>query len=195
MKCQLFKSWKPALSLLIIIAVLSLAMSGCETITKSTVSVAPSVEELQPKVYAILPVQSAPTPEGQKWQNIQEQGPESIMTMLIAGLVDVLPIIVDRSRVDSLLKEIKFQNLSGLTEEQTTTIGKMLNADAIISVYLGEYNASRVSISATSSHVQTGAVLWSADVTVKVGWISLDTESAAERAVDDIIRKLKRDFQ
>jgi len=177
------------MGILLIIFILP-AFLSCASISKSTVSVTPSIGELDPGVYAFLPVTTAPTPENQKWPTVKENAAETVTAMLVAGFLDILPVVVDRNQIDMILTELNFQNLSGLTEDQASTLGKMLNADAVISVYLAEYNASRVSISVNSMHVSTAAILWSADVTARVGGISLDIEKAAERAVNRIIRDL-----
>jgi hypothetical protein len=182
-------------SYLLIISLLILTIfSGCESISKSSVSVANSVEILQPKVYGILPIDVAPTPKGQSWAQVDHNAPEVMTTMMTAGFLEILPVVVNRSRIDIVLEELEFQNFTGLTEEQATTIGKMLNADAVVTIYLAEYNASFVSVSANAIHISSGTMLWSADVTAKVGWISLNTESAAERAVNNIMRKLKKEI-
>ena len=174
--------------------VLAISVMGCESITKSTVSASPGVQELQPRVYAILPIEVQATPTDQGWAEVEPQGAETISSMMTAKLTGLLPVVVDRGRVNEVLEEIQFQTLSGLTVDDRSKIGGILNADAIVSIYLGEYNASRVSIAATATHVETGAVLWSGDVTAKTGWISLDTESTAERAVDNFASELEKDL-
>ena len=73
--------------------------------------------------------------------------------------------------------------------ETTTTmvnagiIDELIDADVVVSGYIAEYNASLVSVSLIAAHAVTGAVLWSGDNTVRVGWVRLDVDSAAERAV------------
>ena len=173
-------------------ACLMMLATGCESITKSTVSVSEGVGQLQPAVYAVLPFDFQPTPEGQSYREVYPEGVEVITTMFVASLVDIVPMVVDRNRVADVLQELEFQNVSGLTDEATAVIAEMLNADAVVSAYLAEYNSSRVSISVTATHIRTGVVLWSGDVTARVGWISLDIESAAERAVDKLIKELRR---
>ena len=169
-------------------------VTSCETITKSTVSVSKGVEQLQPMIYAVLPFDFQPTPKGQSYREVYPEGVEVITTMFVASLVDIVPMVVDRNRVADVLQELEFQNVSGLTDEATVVFAEMLNADAVVSGYVAEYNSSRVSVSVTATHVRTGVVLWSGDVTARVGWVSLNVESAAERAVDKLMKELRRGF-
>lgn len=170
-------------------------ISSCESVTKSTVAVSSGVERLDPVVYAVVPFGTEATPKNQSYPKVRGEAQRVLTTMFVARLVEVVPVVVDRSNVAAVLTEIEFQNLTGLTNHDAATrLGNMINADAIVTGTITDYNASNVGLSVTAIHVTTGAVLWSGDVTTRVGWISLDIESAAERAVDRLFRELRRDL-
>lgn len=166
--------------------------SSCATAPGSALSVSPAASERSLNVYLFLPFDSQATLPGQRYIQVRDEGPEMILALFMADLVGVLPVIVDRARVRDVIQESKSRQLSGLSDEQALWLGRELNADVVVTGYIAEYNASRVSISTRAIHVETGVVVWAGGATATVGWVSLNIERAARQAVSKLTRAIRR---
>ena len=116
---------------------------------------------------------------------------ETTTTMVIVGMTDIVPYVIDGRKMGAM-KAFRSLLDRELEDAGNEMVDELLDADVVVSGYIAEYNASLVSVSLIATHVETGAVLWSGEMAVRVGWVRLDVESAAERAVGMLMRKIQR---
>lgn len=177
----------------IIILTVLLASTACTTVANNQVSVSPSVTTLKADVYSILPFEALEGEYGGSSDRVEEGGTTLVEGLVRAHLVAIVPVVIDRQITSQILDEIDLQ-VSGKTIELNQRIGEQLGADAIITGRVTDFNASRVGISITATHVDTGATLWSGDVSARVGWVFLDVERAAARAVQRLMTSLESEL-
>jgi curli biogenesis system outer membrane secretion channel CsgG len=161
-----------------VIALVLLAVSGCETISPSVVEFNPRLESFPVRRVAILPFEGVPVQNQVEvyfacQRHFVPNNGEVVSDMLTTEMMK-LPTFdyVERSQIRKILEE---QNLSmtQIVEHKTASeIGKLLGVDAII---LGKVNrldadlafwgfSCIASFSVRMVDTKTGTVLWSASV-------------------------------
>jgi hypothetical protein len=185
-----------------VVAVLTLA--GCATTDiYDDITVSGNYSTYAPQVYAILPFEEAPAGTPLSEDDIEEYedefGPyaavietgaeiaqQTFEDEFVASGYDV----VVRSRLTDVLREIEFQNLSGLTADDAATVGSMLNADAIVLGRVTQFNYYYVSFSVRAVDVERGVVLWSASGTRDVWDYDDDPNQAARWLARELTEQL-----
>jgi penicillin-binding protein activator len=133
-----------------------------------------------------------------------------------SALVDSRFKIVDRTDTKKIIEEAKFQYSQGIIDEKTKQKLKQLGADTILTGTLQAYNEDKrnnfvnyaeVYLTAKLLKVETGEVLWSAEVLRKskaknvgekklLNVINIESEAdSASQLLDDIITEMADSFK
>jgi penicillin-binding protein activator len=133
-----------------------------------------------------------------------------------AALVDSRFKLVDRTDTKKIIEEARFQYSDGIIDEKTRQRLKQIGADTILTGTLQTYNEEKrnnfthyaeVYLTAKLLKVETGEVLWSAEILQKskaenvgekklLNVINRESEAAsASKLLDDIITEMANSFK
>ena len=142
--------------------------------------------------------------------------PDMLADKFTAVLVDSRFKIVDRTDTKKILEEAKFQYSGGIIDEKTKQKLKQIGADTILTGTLQTYNEEKrnnfthnaeVYLMAKLVKVETGEVLWSAEILKKskasnvgekklLNVIDRESEAApASKLLDEIITEMADSFK
>ncbi|MCP3926631.1 MAG: hypothetical protein GY714_29065 [Desulfobacterales bacterium] len=157
--------------------------SGCNFFHSSyTVSMSNSYKDLEIGTYAILPFKD------QRNGRVKKKTPDAANVMsdsFETAFLDTGFRVVERSKVNKVLKEMKFSHQGYVDDTQLKKIGKLTNSDAIIvglvRVFQGpEFKnpedhedatkCSSISFSVKAIHVETGEILWKGSISKSTGF-------------------------
>lgn len=171
--------------------------------TLNHITVSPGLKQEKISVYAILPFEfrdeSIPNYSEQAKAADSAQVMEAFETEMIrTGLA-----FVEREQVSRLLDEMKLQH-SGFTDfKKTKEIGKMLNADAIItgqvlSFHITPKNRINMQVIIKAVGVSTGLILWKIDSTAYLENTyndKLNFNMVLRSAMKDAIREFMKEMK
>ncbi len=69
-------------------------------------------------------------------------------------------VVVERERVQSLLKEIQFQSSGVTSSENAAKAGKILNVPVVMNIVVGQNKDDKMDITAELVEVETGIIIW-----------------------------------
>lgn len=179
----------------LVLVVVVVVLSGCATSGEAVVTVSANYAEYDPQVFAVLPFEVDPAENRYIQEEIDDYeemfGPFAMVTDDAArtvrdafedAFVGSGADVVVRSRLNQVLDELEFQNVSGLTDEDVAEVSSILNADAIIVGTVSQYNGYEVSFTVRAIDVERGVVLFSGSATGEV-WDYDDDPAIAARAL------------
>jgi curli biogenesis system outer membrane secretion channel CsgG len=170
-------------------------LAGCATSDAAVVTVSANYAEYNPQVFAVLPFDVDPAENRYIQEEIEdyeemfgpfamvtEDGAKTVRNAFEDAFVGSGADVVVRSRLNAVLDELEFQNVSGLTDEERAEVSSILNADAIIVGTVSQYNGYEVSFTVRAIDVERGVVLFSGSATGEV-WDYDDDPAIAARVL------------
>lgn len=184
-------------------AFLALAAS-CATTDSELVTVSANYQRYDPQVFVVLPFVAQPPQNPLAAEEIEDyeedfgefsavgdDGPTVVRELFEEAFVGSGADVVVRDRLSSVLEELEFQSASGLTADDASQVGQILNADAIIEGTVMQYNYYYVEFSIRAIDVERGVVLFSASATARVWEYDDDPSEAARWLSRDIVDALR----
>jgi hypothetical protein len=177
-----------------------LLLAGCAPTVAADLFVSPDLVSRSPSTYLILPFESRiPAREASRHPDAGEILTDAFET----AFLETGARLVERGRIKAILSEQAF-SASGLTEEDSVKIGRLLSADAVIVGVVTSYHkggfgspATTVGVTVKAIDVTSGAILWKGNgaytgATMGANY-SVDptvaAQGAAKRLIEEFLKK------
>lgn len=182
---------------LALLTLLLLSLSGCQPKIQADMFTSAELGSRAPKTYVVLPFESRISErETRKHPDAHEVLTDAFET----AFLETGARLVERARLREVLGEAAL-SASGLTEEDTVRLGKLLSADAVLFGTVTAYHkggfgsqATTVSLTVKAIDVASGAILWKGTSTYTGAPMgtnySIDPAVAARDAAKGLVAEL-----
>jgi hypothetical protein len=167
--------------------------SGTVKINKQ-IGVTPNTENLRKNTYLVFQFDLIDQVYNtEKWKSFRNTREQQMTELFETYLIKYGKTIVDRSRVNQLLKEMNF-NQTGLSTEDGKRIGKMANADVMLFgtisrlTWWTDTKTILIITSIKAIHVESGILLWKGDLDGSINYGNSPTSGESE--VQELSRRL-----
>jgi hypothetical protein len=177
-----------------------LLLAGCTPSLAADLFVSPDLASRAPSTYVILPFESRiPAREATRHPDADEVLTDAFET----AFLETGARLVERGKLKAILGEQAF-SASGLTEEDSVKIGRLVSADAVIVGVVTSYHqggfgspATTVSLTVKAIDVTSGAILWKGSGTFTGAPMGTNytvdpavaAQGAAKRLIEEFLKK------
>lgn len=189
------KTYFNRLSLTCLAILFSVTFLSCESVSiKKEIGVTPNTKHLKKDTYIVFQFDIIDQVyKEKKWENYKGPREQQMTELFETYLIKYGKTIVDRTKVNQLLKEMNFSQ-TGFSIEDGKRIGKMANSDVIIFGTISrlswwtDTHTILIITSIKAIHVETGILLWKGDLDGSINYKGSPTQGEGE--VQELSRRL-----
>ncbi len=159
-----------------------------------TIGITPNTQNLKKDIYIVFQFDLIDNVYKQeKWKLYKNTREQQMTELFETYLIKYGKSIVDRTKINQLLKELKF-SATGLSTDDAKRIGKMANADVLVFgtvsriTFWTETKTILIITSIKAIHVESGILLWKADLDGTINYEGSPTQGESE--VQELSRRL-----